>query len=176
MESFRHAALKKPVQLRRLSSGSEWERAVAAEGMGGYIAELPVLYHGESLSPWSFFTQFPTIIFRWRGSVLPFIVFEIGIAVVVSFVALAVCGGLSWSYSEEAVSEKGHIFVGTLLAFLTVFRSQSAWNMFIEGFQEYCRLTVRATARSERAPVPSTAQTNCAPPLPPNDGAIVQGT
>ena len=74
----------------------------------------------------SFFYQWPQIILRMRGSVLPYVFFEVLIAIGVSFLALYVT-------PDETYEAIGHQLVGTLLAFLVVFRSNIAWGMYAEG-------------------------------------------
>ena len=114
-----------------------WESQVIFAGNDGYVSEPIINYRGERISPWSFFTQFREVIFRLRGSVLPYIVFEVSISVCLSVVALYLQGGYPWSLDKETWSHLGHQFVGVLLAFLTVFRSQSAWSMYSEGEVQY---------------------------------------
>ena len=88
--------------------------------------EKNTTYNGERPSALSFFTQFPEVIFRWNGSVLPNVAFEILLAIGVSITAL-------YSFPEEAWSPVGHQIVGVLLAFLVVFRSNSAISQYTEG-------------------------------------------
>ena len=63
---------------------------------------------------------------RWHGSVLPYILIELSIGVCLSFVAMHVA-------PKEGIDPTGHGLVGTLLAFLVVFRSQMAWGPYTEG-------------------------------------------
>ena len=117
-----------------------WESRVRAEAAGGFVSEPVLIFSGERLSPFSFFTQFPNIILRLHGSVLPYIVFEVLFAVGLSITALLLQGGYSWSLDEENWSHLGHQFVGMLLAFLTVFRTQSAFSMFSESEVQFNNL------------------------------------
>lgn len=119
-----------------------WESRVHAEAWRGYVVELPIQYSGERPGTFSFFTQFPDIIFRRRGSVLPHIVVEITITIALSLVALLTVGGYSWSLQSEPEdwSHFGHQLSGVLLAFLTVFRTQSSWAMLSEGSNTFLAL------------------------------------
>jgi predicted membrane chloride channel (bestrophin family) len=110
---------------------------VRAEGIGGYVSEPPLRFSGEKQSLWSFFMAFPNVVFRLHGSVLPFVMVEVCLAVALSLVALYLQGGYSWSLDEEHWSHFGHLFLGNLLAFLTVFRTQGAWSMYLEGEIQY---------------------------------------
>ena len=55
-----------------------------------------------------------------------FVVLETSISVILSFIALRYA-------PEEEFSPQGHTFVGTLLAFLTVFRSNTSYSLWEEG-------------------------------------------
>jgi hypothetical protein len=75
---------------------------------GGYL-------HGsrERASPWSLFTQFPALMFSFNGSAFPYCFCEV--------LLCTMLGGIA-AWQRE------------LLAFLTVFRSQIAWNFYKEGY------------------------------------------
>ena len=90
------------------------------------MVEKSVAYTGERRSSLSFFYQFPRIILRWHGSVLPYILIELSFAIGLGFVATYVA-------ADEDIDPAGHGLVGTLLAFLVVFRSQMAWGQYTEG-------------------------------------------
>ena len=83
-------------------------------------------YTGERASIFSFFFQFPEIIFRWNGSVLKYIVIEVCLATGLGIVAYYYC-------ADEQIKPIGHQIVGVLLAFLVVFRNQIAWGMYSSG-------------------------------------------
>ena len=106
--------------------------------------EKGVKYRDVVGSDWfTFFRMFPDIIFRYYGSALPHIVIELLLAIGFSILAYGLtedvglwglcpnntCGALlvkdSW--------EKGHKFIGTLIAFLIILRTQIAWGMYWEG-------------------------------------------
>jgi len=104
----------------------------------GYLAG-----YTESSSSWSFFTQWYEVMFRCDGSVLPRCVFEIGLSVVFGLVATIFSrDDLEWTPKradgspliDDGWSSIGHQVVGSLLAFLTVFRSQIAWSMYLSGY------------------------------------------
>ena len=88
--------------------------------------EKNTTYNGERPSPFSFCTQFAEVIFRYNGSVIPNVVFEICFAIGLSFVAI-------YRFEDEEWAPIGHQIVGVLLAFLVVFRSQSAMGQYMEG-------------------------------------------
>ena len=97
----------------------------------------------ESSSSWSFFTQWNEVLFRCDGSVLPRCVIEICIATALGFFACIFSRDeLEWTprradgtpLIEDGWSSVGHQVVGSLLAFLTVFRSQIAWSMYLSGY------------------------------------------
>lgn len=114
---------------------------VAEPSDQGLRHEREVRYEGEKASFFSFFSMFPGIIFRKRGSVLPKILLETVIAVGLGVVAwgltddgfcdLASCG--MFYIPPSSSRDKGHAMIGVLLAFLVVFRSQIAWSMYWEG-------------------------------------------
>ena len=102
-------------------------------------------------SMWGFFTQFYDILLRLDGSGLTRCVFEVGIS---TSLAILVCilsdGDLEWTpkrddgeplltYRSDPI---GHTILGSLLAFLTVFRSQIAWSMCTPAEVEPRRRTV----------------------------------
>ena len=98
------------------------------------------VFSGERASMWSFFYMFGDIIFRIRGSVLTAIWIEVLITMALSTIAVECSQGhLMDSCQYGQVNSKmpaepvGHQIVGTLLAFLVVFRSQIALNMYLEG-------------------------------------------
>ena len=103
-----------------------WEMAIRGDVRPKMVPESRQTYAGERPSMLSFFFQFPEIIFRWRGSVIPYVLIEIFLAVGLSFLALYAC-------PDEKFSPVGHQLVGVLLAFLVVFRSQISWGMYMEG-------------------------------------------
>jgi len=111
--------------MRRLSY-SVSEIMPLRPGVQPKMVEKTVSYAGEYRSQFSFFTQFDNIILRWHGSVIPFILSELMITIVCSIIATIFCG-------EEDIDASGHMVVGTLLAFLVVFRSQMAWDQYTEG-------------------------------------------
>lgn len=75
-------------------------------------------------------TVIPHILLRMDGSVLPRIALE-----VVSATAVAVAAVLyERELDDQQWDSKGHQIVGTLLAFLTVFRTSFAWSMYQAGF------------------------------------------
>ena len=66
--------------------------------------------------------QIPDILLRFNGSVIPKILIEITISTALGFMC-------AYKMQEQDVwSPMGHQVVGTLLAFLVVFRSQIAWR------------------------------------------------
>ena len=81
------------------------------------MVEPVTSYVGDQPSAMSFFYQWRAIIFRRKGSVVPFVLIEILIAIGLSFLALHIC-------PDEEIDTIGHQLVGVLLAFLLVFRSQ----------------------------------------------------
>ena len=83
-------------------------------------------YKGGGVSWDSFFRQFPEVIFRTYGSVLPNIVVELILAFAVGWLAYFVAGDLE-------VSSSGHQLFGFLLGFLIVFRTQAGFNLYVEG-------------------------------------------
>jgi len=108
-----------------LSLPPSWETA----RFGGHRpkkVEHDSSYAGERPGLFSFFWQFPSIICRLRGSVLQFVLIEVAISIGLSVVALRLL-------PDEQIDVVGHQLVGTLLAFLVVFRSNIAWNMYFEG-------------------------------------------
>ena len=88
--------------------------------------EKNTTYNGERPSPFSFCTQFAEVIFRLNGSVIPNVVIEISVAVALSVLAI-------YRFEDEKWAPIGHQIVGVLLAFLVVFRSQSAMGQYMEG-------------------------------------------
>ena len=104
---------------------SSWEAAAFGRHKPAKV-ERDLGYRGDRPSFFSYFTQFPNIIFMIKGSVLQYVLIELGISVGLSLVALHVV-------PDEEFEPIGHQLVGVLLAFLVVFRSQIAWNMFLEG-------------------------------------------
>ena len=112
---------------RPLSLAVPWEvKVLGTQGQPRQFIETNVVYTGERPSALGFFFQFKDIIFRWDGSVLGFIVIEVGIAFLLSFVALH-------THPDEEYSHLGHQFVGVLLAFLTVFRTQNSHKLWAQG-------------------------------------------
>lgn len=103
-----------------------WEVRVLGERKRKLFVETDVIYAGERPSALGFFFMFKDIIFRTDGSVLGFIVIETSIAIGLGFAALHVC-------PEEEWSHLGHQFVGVLLAFLAVFRSQNSHTLWEQG-------------------------------------------
>ena len=96
-----------------------------------------------------FFRQFYEIIFRLDGSVLPRCVFEVTITTLISIVVLILSrDDLTWTprteegtpLIEDSYSPLGHQLLGSLLAFLTVFRSQIAWSMYLSGYTAVIQL------------------------------------
>ena len=124
-------------QTARLSKGLKKASDVTDEQI-----KQDVIYHGgyahgyrEKPSPWSFFTQFNDVILRSNGSVLPQCWLEIVICTALGVVARVFCvDDNDPSASWDAYSPVGHQLVGVLLAFLTVFRSQIAWSMYLQGY------------------------------------------
>ena len=90
----------------------------APDPRAGETVEPVTHYSGEQPSFFSFFFQFRAIIFRLKGSVVPFVLPEICLGIGLSIVALYVC-------PDEDISTIGHQLVGVLLSFLLVFRSQA---------------------------------------------------
>lgn len=64
-----------------------WAAETEAPSSTGLYVERAVPYSGESASWLSFFLMFPNIIFRHRGSVFPEILFEMGVATLMGFIA-----------------------------------------------------------------------------------------
>merc|ERR1719174_1818531 len=81
-------------------------------------------YSGERPSLFSFFFQFPSIVFRLKGSTIPNVLIEVCISMAVSIVA-------KLQFPDEEFKPIGHQLVGVLLAFLVVFRSNIAWGMYM---------------------------------------------
>lgn len=85
----------------------------------------------ERTSTFSLFTTvIPNILLRVNGSVLPHIIVQVLLATAIAAVAVV--------YFREADAlhgwtPEGHSVVGTLLAFLTVFRMSFAWSMYQAG-------------------------------------------
>jgi len=97
----------------------------------------------ESSSSWSFFTQWNEVLFRCDGSVLPRCMIEVSLATLMGiFACIFSRDELEWTprradgtpLIEDGWSSIGHQVVGSLLAFLTVFRSQIAWSMYLSGY------------------------------------------
>ena len=101
-------------------------RGGSASGARAKFVETNVQYVGERPSMLGFVYMFKDIIFRLDGSVLSFVVLETSISVILSFIALRYA-------PDEEFSPQGHTFVGTLLAFLTVFRSNTSYSLWEEG-------------------------------------------
>lgn len=112
--------------MSRLLSYTVTEMMPLRPGVQPKMVEKTVQYSGEYRSHLSFFFQFRNIIMRWHGSVIPFILPELAITIACSVIATSFC-------SDEDVDPSGHMVVGTLLAFLVVFRSQMAWGQYTEG-------------------------------------------
>ena len=87
-------------------------------------------FDGDRPSFFSLFTSFTNVIFRLRGSVLPYVALETSLAVALSAVALACT-------PDEEYSHLGHQFMGMLLSFLTVFRTQTAYRMRAAGGEHF---------------------------------------
>ena len=126
------SATFEPKPMAREGSRSEllsfdhlWEVATLKGGKS-VMVERDTGYAGEAPSFLSFFYQWPLIILRYRGSVLPFIFVEVLLSIGVSVIALHFL-------PDETYSPIGHQLVGTLLAFLVVFRSNISWGMYTEG-------------------------------------------
>ena len=85
-------------------------------------------YSGERPSALSFFFMWPRIIFRWHGSVIPFILVEVAIALGLSFVAL-------YWFADETYGTTLHSVMGTLLSFLIAMRTQMAFTEYTSGNQ-----------------------------------------
>ena len=90
------------------------------------LVETDVEYTGERPSVLGFIFMFKDIIFRMDASVLRFIVMETTIAVLLSFAAM-------YCTPDEEFSGLGHQFVGMLLSFLTVFRSNTSYHLWEDG-------------------------------------------
>ena len=86
---------------------------------------------GNPPGPFSFFTSFPTILCRLDGSVLPNVLVETSLCGMMSILACMV--NLRWRDEPVHLNTQGHAIAGVMLSFLVVFRSQIAWNMFVEG-------------------------------------------
>ena len=103
-----------------------WEVRPQLKGAKPKKIEIDSSYNGDVPSPLSFFYQFRDVIFRAHGSVLPNVIFEVLISIGLSVAALF------WVPDEE-FGPIGHQLVGTLLAFLIVFRSNNALSLYNEG-------------------------------------------
>ena len=101
-----------------------WEK-VTGKGRS-HKQEQNTTYNGERPSPFSFIFQFPEVIFRKTGSVAPNIIIEMLLSVGISIASL-------YLVPDETWSPVGHQIVGVLLAFLVVFRSNSAMAQYTEG-------------------------------------------
>jgi len=66
---------------------------------------------------------------RWHGSVFKNVIIETSMTTALSVIAYV----LHRDFGIDTWSPIGHQLAGTLLAFLVVFRSQIAWNMYFEG-------------------------------------------
>ena len=106
-----------------------------------YCNAYTLVCAGESVSMFSFFIMFPKIIFVVKGSVLTAIWIELLVTLGISTWAALRSERRRTDGAEADNCERwcwpsdssGHAIVGTLLAFLTVFRSQIAFNMYLEG-------------------------------------------
>ncbi len=114
MEQDRIAAQKKAAELR--TSGIALSRDVVYHG--GYTSGFR-----ERATMWSFFTQFRDIIFKPTGSIIGSCWLEVTVCT-----TLGVVARLYFYDEHDEYSPIGHQLVGTLLAFLVVFRSQSTLN------------------------------------------------
>ena len=118
------------MDLRKSSVQRDFEREIMGDAKPGYI-DVDTGYHSERASFFSFFHQFPNIIFRYHGSVLPSIFMEICISAGLGYVAY------HFKDTEgvlQELSPASHQYPGFLLCFLLVFRSQIAWNMYLSGY------------------------------------------
>lgn len=128
-----------------------WQREIMGNAKPAFI-DKDHGYHSETASVFSFFFQFPNIICRWNGSVLPFIIIEVlvstGLGVVASF----------FLSEKEKISATGHQLVGVLLAFLVVFRSQIAWQMYLNGWTTLTSIRTSAVSLANVAMSPMLAR------------------
>lgn len=74
----------------------------------------------------SFIKSFRGIIFRWKGSIVPYIVPQLLIFVGLSFF-------VTLYLKPEPIDPKGHLILGVPLSFLLVFKSQLSYNQYWEG-------------------------------------------
>ena len=140
----------------------------------------------ESASFWSFFTQWSEVLLRLDGSSLPRCVIEIFIATTLGLLAAVFTDPrLEWTprvdcsdvqrqkygadmcddglpllheFTKES-SSTGHALLGGLLGFLTVFRSQIAWTMYLNGYTACIQLRTASMnlARCTIGPLLATA-------------------
>ena len=130
---------------RRTNSRDHMPATKAAWGVARpEVVEYKKAYGGETASWSSFFVMFPKIIFRYNGSVLPLIWFEVAFSVLLGTIAYGMtengwicgredidCGNMA--LTKEMKRDDGHKIIGVLLSFLVVFRSQIAMGMYTEG-------------------------------------------
>ena len=115
------------MDVRKSRGQRNWERKIMGDARPGFI-DVDVGYSQERASIFSFCFQFPDVICRYHGSVVPTIVIEI-----LCCTGLGVVASIYWK-DEDDLSPIGHQIVGTLLAFLIVFRSNIAWKMYLAGY------------------------------------------
>lgn len=134
-----------------------------------------VVYHGgypsgfkDKASMWSFFTQFRDVIFKCNGSVIPKCWLEVSICTFLGIVARLLFADPEQHFYLDVWSPVGHQLVGVLLAFLTVFRSQIAWSMYLQGYNGVTSLQTSMInfTHVTLSPMAAKCQANGGEPLP----------
>jgi len=117
---------------------------------------------------WSFFTQFRDVIFKCNGSVIPKCWLEVSICTFLGIVARLLFADPEQHFYLDVWSPVGHQLVGVLLAFLTVFRSQIAWSMYLQGYNGVTSLQTSMInfTHVTLSPMAAKCQANGGEPLP----------
>ena len=158
--------------VRKTKKQLAYERFVMGSGhhaaKKGFV-DMDTGYRQERASAFSFCFQFPDIICKLKGSVLPKIQVEIFIAT-----TLGVLCAQYWQ-DHDHYGNAAHSVAGTLLAFLVVFRSNIAWNMYLSGYTAI--FSIRTTAVNLSNVILSTLIAKSAEmgkPLPPEAHELIR--
>ena len=103
------------------------------------IVENKHKFRGERIGMLHFFTQWPEVILRRKGSVLPNVVIELSLSFILGLVAHFLYHPPTFlgDVSMPVWSHEGHAIFAVLLGFLMVFRTQAGFNLHLQG-QDHC--------------------------------------